>query len=235
MSSFVAQEQIELEDGVFLERGSQLFRPVNLDGYQDFRSFVSYGLPVDLLKSNFNINGGVNYTIRPGMINEEINFVNSTRIRGGLTLSSNVSDRLDFNLSTRASYSLVDNSIRPNLNNNFLNQSNHLNLNWIMWKGIIYRMDVNHQLNTGLAEGFDNSFVLMNMSVGKKLFNNERGEMSLHVYDLFGQNNNIRRNITDTFIEDRQSNVLQRYVMLTFTYNLRRFSKGSSMEDFERN
>jgi hypothetical protein len=235
MSSIVAQEQIELEDGIFLEKGSQLSRPVNLDGYQDFRSFVSYGLPVDILKSNLNINGGVNYTIRPGMINEEINFVNSTRIRGGLTLSSNVSDRLDFNLSTRASYSLVDNSIRPNLNNNFLNQSNNLNLNWIMWKGIVYRMDVNHQLNTGLAEGFDNSFVLMNMSVGKKMFNNERGEMSLHVYDLFGQNNNIRRNITDTFIEDRQSNVLQRYVMLTFTYNLRRFSKGSSMEDFERN
>ncbi len=235
MSSFVAQERTELEDGIYLERGSQLFRPVNLDGYQDFRSFVSYGLPVEMLKSNLNINGGVNYTIRPGMINEEINLVNSTRLRGGLTLSSNVSDRLDFNLSTWSSYNLVDNSIRPNLNNNFLNQSSRINMNWIMWKGIVYRMDVNHQLNTGLAEGFDNSFVLMNMSVGKKMFNNERGEMSLHVYDLFGQNNNIRRNITDTYIEDRQSNVLQRYVMLTFTYNLRRFSKGSSMEDFERN
>ena len=54
----------------------------------------------------------------------------------------------------------------------------------------------------------------------------QRGEISLMVYDLLGENANVRRNITETFIEDIQSNVLQRYVMLSFTYNLRRFSKG---------
>ncbi|WP_332912298.1 hypothetical protein [Algoriphagus boritolerans] len=46
------------------------------------------------------------------------------------------------------------------------------------------------------------------------------------VYDLLGQNANVRRNITETFIEDIQTNVLQQYFMVSFTYNLRRFSKG---------
>lgn len=232
-SSFIAQEQMELEDGIILEKGSQLSRPVNLDGYQDFRSYVSYGLPLDFIKSNLNLNGGIDYTKRPGMVNDEVNFVNSTRFRGGFSLSSNVSDKLDFNFSTRSSYNLVNNSIRPNLNNNYLNQSTRLSLNWILWRGIVYRMDVNHQLNTGLAEGFDNSFLLMNLSIGKKVFKNERGEISLNVYDLFGQNNNIRRNISETYIEDRQSNVLQRYVMLTFTFNLRKFSNAASEDYYE--
>ena len=70
------------------------------------------------------------------------------------------------------------------------------------------------------------------MSVGKKIFNNQRGEISLMVYDLFGENANVRRNITETFVEDIQSNVLQTYVMLSFTYNLRRFSKGMDESDY---
>jgi hypothetical protein len=52
------------------------------------------------------------------------------------------------------------------------------------------------------------------------------------VYDLLGQNANVRRNITETFIEDIQTNVLQRYLMLSFTYNLRRFSKGMDEKSY---
>ncbi len=94
-------------------------------------------------------------------------------------------------------------------------------------------MDLNHQINTGLSEGYDNSFLLVNMSLGKKIFKNKRGEISLNVYDLLGQNNNIRRNITETYVEDVQSNVLQRYVLLSFTYNLRHFGRGTEMKDYE--
>ena len=38
---------------------------------------------------------------------------------------------------------------------------------------------------------------------------------------------NITRNVTETYIEDVQTNDLTRYFMLTFTYNLRNFgTKG---------
>lgn len=122
--------------------------------------------------------------------------------------------------------SKVENTLNENLNNKFINQQVRLNFNWIIWEGLIYRLDLNHQINSGLSAGFDNSFTLVNMSLGKKIFKNQRGEVSLMVYDLLRQNANVRRNITETFIEDTQTNVLQRYFMLTFTYNLRRFSKG---------
>jgi hypothetical protein len=72
------------------------------------------------------------------------------------------------------------------------------------------------------------------MSLGKKIFTDERGEISLNVYDLLGQNTSVRRNVTDVYIEDIQNNVLQRYVMLTFSYNLRRFSRGTDMDDYNQ-
>ncbi len=232
-STTIADQPIELAEGIILERGAQLTRPVNLDGYWDLRSYFHYGLPVRFLPSNFNVHGGIRYSHSPGMINEEINTVNSTRYSGGFSLSSNISDRIDFNIWTRSSFNNVQNSLRPTLNNNFFNQTTRVNYNWILWQDLVYRLDVNHQLNTGLSEGYDNSIFLVNMAVGKKLLKNERAEISVNVYDLFGQNNNIQRDITETYVQDSQSNVLQRYFMLSFTYNIRYFARGTTIGDYE--
>ncbi|WPR76472.1 outer membrane beta-barrel protein [Algoriphagus sp. NG3] len=231
-STFTAEEPTELPGGIILEKGSQLFMPVNLDGFKDFRSWVSYGIPMGFIKSNFNINGGFSSTNRPGQVNNQISFNNSSRLSTGISLSSNISDQVDFNISTRFSYNDVENTLNSSLNNNYYNQRSRLNLSWIIWEGFIYRVDMNHQVNSGLSEGFDANVLLMNMSVGKKIFNNQRGEVSVNVYDLLGQNRSVYRNVTDAFVEDGQNNVMQRYFMLSFSYNIRRFNKGTNMDDY---
>lgn len=225
-STFIANETTEIQDGIVLEKGSQLNRPVNLDGYWDLRSWLSYGMPLDFMKSKLNLNMGGGVTRRPGQVNDLIGFNNSQRLSGGFSINSSISDQIDFNIWSRSSFNNVENTLNPNLNNQFFQQRFRVNFNWIIWEGIIYRLDLNHQINTGLNAGFNNNFSLINMSIGKKIFKNQRGEISLMAYDLLGQNANVRRNITETFIEDIQTNVLQRYFMVSFTYNLRRFSKG---------
>lgn len=232
-SSTIAEETTELEEGIILERGSQLFLPVNINGYWDLRSYFSYSMPADFIKSNVNFNSSINFSHRPGVINDKVNFVDNTSLRLGFRLSSNISERVDFNLSTRSSYNIVDNSLQPTLNNNFFSQSTRLSTDWIVWQDLVYRLDLNHRYNGGLAEDLEKSFLLLNMSIGTKIFRNKRGELSLQVYDLFRQNNSINRNVTELYIEDVQSNVLQRYFMLTFSYNIRQFSGGASMKDFQ--
>lgn len=225
-STIIAEEPIEIQDGIILERGSQLNRPVNLDGYWDVRSWLSYGMPLDFMKSKLNLNAGMGLTSRPGQVNDQIGFNNSQRFNTGFSINSSISDKIDFNIWSRSSFNRVENTLNPNLDDRFFQQRFRVNFNWIIWGGIIYRLDLNHQINSGLSEGFDTNFSLINMSLGKKIFKNQRGEVSLMVYDLLGQNANVNRNITETYIEDVQTNVLQQYFMLSFTYNLRRFSKG---------
>jgi hypothetical protein len=231
-STWIAKEATEVQDGIILEKGSQLNRPVNLDGYWDLRSWLSYGMPLDFMKSKLNLNMGGGVTRRPGQVNELIGFNNSQRLSGGFSVNSSISDQIDFNIWVRSSFNRVENTLNPNLNNRFFQQRFRVNFNWIIWEGIVYRLDLNHQINTGLSSGFDNNFSLINMSLGKKVFKNQRGEFSLMVYDLLGQNANVQRNITETFIEDIRTNVLQRYVMVSFTYNLRRFSKGMDEDKY---
>ncbi|AMQ56548.1 TonB-dependent receptor [Algoriphagus sanaruensis] len=231
-STFIADQPTEIQDGIILEKGSQLNRPVNLNGYWELRSWMSYGMPMDFIKSKFNINAGAGITRRPGQVNDLVGFNNSQRLSAGFSINSSISDQVDFNIWSRSSFNNVENTLNANLNNKFFQQRFRINLNWIIWEGIIYRLDLNHQINSGLSAGFDNNFSLVNMSLGKKIFANQRGEVSLMVYDLLGQNANVRRNITETFIEDIQTNVLQRYFMISFTYNLRRFSKGMDEDKY---
>lgn len=232
-STFNATRTIELAEGIEMREGSQLSKPVNMNGYWHLHSYFNYGQPLEFIQSNFNVHGGINHTKRPGMINDEVNFSSSSNFRLGFSLSSNISENIDFNIFTRSNYNVVENSLRQGSNNNFFTQFSRIRYTWILWKGLVFRTDLVHNYNSGLAEGIDNSFLLWNMSMGKKIFKSQLGELSLNVYDLLDQNNNIRRNVNELFVEDFQSNVLQRYFMLTFTYNLRHFSRGTTMEDYE--
>ncbi|CAG5074623.1 hypothetical protein DYBT9623_05310 [Dyadobacter sp. CECT 9623] len=232
-STITARSPLALTEVDTLETGSQLSLPVNLDGYWTIRAFFNYGQPVDFIKSKISFNGFANHTRLPSLIDSLTNNTFTTNFRLGASLSSNVSESLDFQVSTRSGYNIVRRSLR-NTQDNFFNQSSRLRLNWIFWKGFVYRTDLIHQVNTGLSAGFNTNYMIWNMSIGKKVFANQRGEISLNVFDLLKQNISIRRNVTDIFVEDVQSNVLQQYFMLTFTYNLRHFSGGASEKDFDK-
>jgi hypothetical protein len=232
-STLIASAPLALAEGITLQKGAQLLKPVNLDGFWEMRSWANYGMPLEFIKSKLNISAGGGMTRRPGQVNDRIGFTNSKRLSTGLSIASSISENLDFNLSSRSSFNSSENTLNSNLNTNFFQQRFRLNFNWILGPGIIYRLDLNHQINSGLNAGFNTNFSLVNMSLGKKVFKNQRGEVSLMVYDLLNQNANVRRNISDTFIEDIQTNVLQQYFMLSFTYNIRRFSKGMDEEKYK--
>ena len=206
-----------------LEEDAQITVPVNLDGYYNLRSFVTYGFPVSPIKSNLNIDLTANYTHTPGLINEKLNYTNNSNAGIGLTLSSNISDRVDFTISSRSNFNFVENTLQSVSNSNYLNQKTKLKFNWILGNGIVFRTDLTHDFYDGLDEDFDSNYLLWNMSIGKKIFKNDRGEISLTVFDLLNQNNALTRNITEVYTEDIQTNVLQQYAMLSFKYDLRHF------------
>lgn len=233
-STIIAEDTMTVQGDVFLPRGAQFSKPVNLNGYVNARSFVTYGMPVTALKSNLNINATAGYVRTPGLINNEKNYANNTNLGLGLVLSSNISEKIDFTISSNSSYNIVTNTLNTSSNNKYFNQASRLSLNYIFWKGIVFNTELNHQLYTGLSAGFNQNFLLWNMSLAKKVFKNQQGEVKLSVFDLLKQNNSIARTITETYTQDLKTNVLQRYFMLTFTYNLRFFKGGASMKDAEQ-
>lgn len=224
-----------LVGGETLVPGSRLTKPVNLNGYNSLRSFLTFAVPLKFIKSNFNLNGGVSFSKIPGLSNYIQNLTKNTIYTAGVVIASNVSQYVDFTVSYSANFNKVKNEVQPLLNNNYFQHVASLQLNLLSKEGWFFQNDLNNQYYSGLTAGFNQSYFLWNMSAGKKIFKNQKGEVKLSVFDLLKQNKSISRNVTADYIEDVQNQVLQQYFMLTFTYNLRNFGTAAERAANKRN
>jgi hypothetical protein len=223
--TYIAQKDTVINESVTLQRGAQITSPVNLSGYYSLRSFFMYGFPMAAIKSNLNLTASATYTRTPGSINGAINYSKSPNLSFGLVLSSNISEKIDFTVSSQSNLVKVENTLQKQLNSQYLNQTSRVKATITFGANWVFQTDLNHQYYTGLSEGFNQNFWLWNASFGKKFMKDQRGELKLSVFDLLKQNNSIQRNITETYYEDTRTTVLQRYFMLTFTYKIRSFAK----------
>ncbi len=227
-SSTVATNAPVEVDGILIPAGGQLSRPVNLDGAWNARAFVTYGMPINKIKSNININGAYNFNQLPALINDQTNLASNHALSHGVMLSSNISERIDFALGYTANWNLVRNSLQQNADNDFLSTTGTLRLQWTTLGHVVLRSNMAYTRFDGLAEEIDADYLLWNGSVGYKLLKDRSLEVALNCFDILGQNNSIARNITETWIEDSRTNVLGQYVMLVVTWNLRYFKKAPS-------
>ncbi|MFW5699489.1 MAG: TonB-dependent receptor [Bacteroidota bacterium] len=222
-SIMIARADTILSNGYVLKKGSQFSQPVNLDGFRNIRSHISYGFPLRYIKSNLSLTSGLAWVRQPGLVNDRCNIANTYTTMGGFILSSNISPDIDFSVSFNAGYNIVENTLQPQLDNNYFSQKSGTRLSFIFLDNWVFRSDVGYLMYRGLGDEFNQDFILWNMNVGRKLFQKNLGEITLSVFDLLDQNKNIIRNVSDLYVEDLRTNQLSRFFMLTFTYNLRNF------------
>ena len=225
-SNFIASRDTLIAQNILLRTGSQLSRPVNLDGQYSVRGFLSYGFPLKVIKSNINSNFTVNFSRTPGLNNNLLNYGDAQKYSFGLVLSSNISQNVDFTISSNSNFNSVQNTLSSTLNNQYFNQNVKFRLNIIVGNGFVFNTDATYYSYSGLSSTFNQAYTLWNMAIAKKIFKAQTGEIRLSVFDLLKQNTSIQRNITTNYIEDTQSNVLQQYFMLTFSYNLKKYWKS---------
>lgn len=227
-STIIARSDTTLANGYLLKKGSQFSQPVNLDGYANIRTNITYGVPLRFIKSNLSLTGGTGYVRRPGLINDRTNISNTYSLSGGFILSSNIGPNVDFSVSFNTGYNIVENSLQPHLDNNYLTQSGGTRFSILFLQNWVFRSDVSLRMYRGLGDDFNQDYILWKMNMGRKLFRNNLGEITLSVFDLMNQNDNVMRNISDAYTEDLRTNQLSRFFMLTFTYNLRNFNTRQS-------
>ena len=219
-STIIATEDSYLNGGVLFPRGGQLVVPVNLNGNWNLRAFTTYGFPLKMIKSNANLSLNASYQEQPGMVNKQINTSETTTLGFGLSVTSNISEKIDFTLSSRTNWNQAISSLNSSLNSIFLNQQFEGRINLILPGDWTFRSSIINQSFSGLGDCFNQNYWLWNGSIGKKFLKDNKGELSLVVFDLLKQNVSIQRNVTELYIEDAQTIVLQQYFMLRFNYRL---------------
>jgi hypothetical protein len=228
-STFLTTKDTLINNEILLRSGGQLSRPINLDGNIRSSFFLTYGAPLKKLKTQFNINTRVSFNRTPGLINGVSNLNDNTTLSQGLTFNSNISQNVDFSISTTGSYNIVNSSLQQNLDNNFYQQESNMRLYFSSKNGKFFMgNNVAHSLYSGLSEGFNQNFWLWNMEGGFRFAKNNKAELKAVLFDVLNQNNSISRTISDVAVTDVFTNVLTRYGMITFTYILGNFKQPAA-------
>ena len=219
-STFVAREDIALSPTVTLNKGSQFTRPVNLDGYYSLQSMVTYGFPVDFLRSNINFSLSANYanvsTIFDGVESRtrELNLIPK------LIIGSNISKNLDFTASYSAGINKMFSSLDTAAESDYVTHTAAAKLGWTFFWGLTFRSTFNYIGYTGLDTGTEDYF-LWNLSLGKKFLKNNAAEIRIEAFDVLKQNQAFTHRTGSNYYDYVNSNVLQPYAMISFVYTIR--------------
>ena len=201
----------------------------NIGGQMSTMGMVHYGFPISFLKSNMNISLGVNYSETPSLVDGVRNIASNMGYNGGVTLGSNISENVDFTIGWNGNYNLADNSLAGRGNKNeYFSHAASANLKAVFWKGFPFTANANYVQNIGFTNDYNDSYVLVNAYIGKKLFKSQLGEVLLGVNDIFNQNTAFSRTTGSGFTQNTWNSVIGRYFTVQFTYNLRAFGKKGS-------
>jgi len=214
---------IILFDDIRLGAGGQYIAPVNADGAYSFRINNSFGLPIEKLKINLNLNSRL-------YMNNELAQINESPIKNktfgygqSVGINSKFSKKyiigLSYNIDGRETSNIMTRTARYHVVNHRLNS----NLTLEPLKDIVFTSNLTWLKNGGIMNYPNIETYIWNASIGKKLFKKSNGEITLKGYDLLNKAQNVSRRVTENNISDVTSNTLNRYFLLSFTYNLRKF------------
>ncbi len=214
--------------------GSQTTKPVNVDGYYTLTGYLAHGRPVTVgsLKANLNLNTNLTYNRGQSFVNNQQNRSQSYLLSQGVSLNSNFTDKLEFSLGGNMSYQTASYSLQPQQNTEFVNRAFTADLYYQLPFRFVLTTDVSYNNYGGKSAGLNQNYTLLNVALARQFFKQRQGELKFQVYDALNQNRSIVRTVTDTYVEEVRSRVLNRYFLLSFTYNLRNFSAGATQSQF---
>jgi hypothetical protein len=212
-------------------------KPINLDGNWQVRFGVDYGFPLAFIKSNLNLRANTSYQESPSLsgtwdgtsIITTKNTSRQNRVDGGLSLGSNISEKVDYMIGYNISYNNVKNTTLIGGNNSYLRHSVNANFKFVLPANITIAGNAFYT-NYDAIEGnaFDQQYVLLNASIGKKIFRDRSGEISLFCNDIANQNTSFQRQWNIDNMTNVTNNVIGRYFGIKLTWNIRKFGKNGS-------
>lgn len=211
-------------------RGVQTIMPVNLDGAYHFSSLATFGFPFKNKKmegSGLNFSTSLAYNRDVSMLYKRINIGKTIMASQSAGVNLNFNEKLDFSLNANLAYNRVSYSVNTYLNDDYLNQTYSAAVTWFLPLNFILSTEMDYYINSGRADGYNQSFPYWNGYLAKQLFENNQAEIRFSVNDILNQNTKIDRFAIENYIEDTRSNVLQRYFMISFMYNLSRLALGN--------
>ncbi len=197
----------------------------NVNGNLSANLSGSYNTPLKNKKFTVSTSMSVNYTRSVGFTNEKKAITNNYVI--GDNLMGKFKSKL-FETITRigATFNIAKNNLSEDNEQNTaiytLQNQSTLNLPY----DISLHSNVRYTLYSGYGDEFKKNEILWNMSVSKKFLKGKKGLLKFEIFDILNDRNNLSRVVTSGYSSDTRTNSLNRYFLVSFSYQFNIFKGG---------
>lgn len=208
----------------------------NLNGTYNLSGYVNYGFPLRRPKSNMNFITNVSYSQSQTLeSSDSINYTHlytrNTTLGETISWTTNIKKNFDMNLSAASTYNIPVRSSSQGAGAKAGNNSSltsftetlsteftaYTNNGWLIAATFDYTYTYTH------SPSYNVSAPVLTPSIAKQLFKKKNGEIRFAVFDVFDKNSLVSKSVSSNGESFTKNNVLSRYAMLTFTYNLNNF------------
>ena len=221
-------------------KGGQQTTFVNLNGTYNISGYFNYGFPLKKPKSNLNFITNINYnqsqtllaqdSIAAAQNNYAHVYARNTGLAETISWTTNIKKNFDMNFSSVSRYTINGRTGAPGQPNgsqsslNAFSQSFTAEFTLYSNNGWIFAANFDYTYTNNKAAAYNASVPLVSPSIAKQLFKKKNGELRLSVFDLLNQNQAVSKSVSASMESYTRTNVITRYAMLTFTYNLNNFA-----------
>ncbi|MDB5209501.1 MAG: TonB-dependent receptor [Sediminibacterium sp.] len=236
-TNFYFSLQSSLSDNAIIQsvslnsNGVQTNRPVNVSGV--LSNFLDIGFNRQFknkqnVSLTVNIGPTFNLSRTPIIFNNEESRVTNLNLGAGAGVTLNWKDIVEFN----PNYSIGSNksyyTSKSFSDRDIMQQSFRGEFILRLPKKMVWETNMIYRKISEVSPGLPATSVYWNAAVTFLMFQQDKGQLRFGVYDILSSNTNVGCYFSGNAIIDTKVNVLSRYFLLTYTYNIRTFGNQSS-------
>ncbi|NLR59789.1 TonB-dependent receptor [Chitinophaga polysaccharea] len=207
--------------------GKQTVKPINVNGYFNIRGMVHNSIPLSKTPGqNLNTGTTVSYSRDVIASNNVISYTNTLQLSQSANVNYMYKELFDVSLGGSVNYnatSYTQKTASTLSDTRYLDYNINTDFNINLPLGFMIGTDVTCTMSRGRQAGYNLTSTMWNANVSKYVFPKKQGMIKVQGFDLLRQYISVSRSVSDNYIQDTQSNVLQQYFMISFTYFLNKF------------
>ncbi|MDQ3277039.1 MAG: outer membrane beta-barrel protein [Bacteroidota bacterium] len=220
-----------------LPNGVQVTRPVNASGTVNLYAGIGFGKEFKNKQKfifSFRFSPYVNYDRRKLIVNNNVSTASNFNVGPNFNLSFNWNDKVE--MRPMYSPSISRTSYTDPAFKNIKAVTHYLENELIVRlpAKLVWETNIAYRYNSEVAPGLPKENLLWNAAVTLLMLKDDVGMLKLSVFDILNRNNGFYRFTSQNQITDQQTNVLQRYTALSFTYNIRNMGAGKKVGGRDR-
>lgn len=203
-----------------LRPGGSVIIADNVDFVYNTNAMFAYSTPIfsDKITLSTTTNGG--FSQSSSITDTKENILKNLSLSENLRITYRL-ETFDVSLNGRIRWNDAQYSLQPDNNIRYYTTSGGADFNWQIVKNrLILSSDLSFSNTVGYSDGYNPKYTTWNAQLAWNIGEYNEGQLRMRIVDILNDNKNTQRNTAESYIEDITYNTLQRYVMLSFTYNL---------------